>query len=189
MTGVIVIVSLIVFANNARFGGVIKLENFAYDVALSIRQAQLYGISVARFGTNFSAGYGLRLDLANPTTYLMFADVITANGLYDGCPAPGTSNCELVQTSSMSGGYLINDICVTPSSGVEVCKPAAPTVLDVFFVRPEPDALISAGGASCILSGSNCQIAARIQLKSPRGETMYVAVEASGQISVERVSK
>ena len=181
VTGIIVVVSTVVLADNNRFGGRVQLENLAYDIALSIRQAQVYGISVERFRTGtFSSGYGIHFDLANPNTYGLFADAITQNGLYD-CPSPGTDDCELVQTTNITAGYQIQDLCVTSSVGGETC--GIPSI-DIVFERPEPDAWIGSSGVSCILDAGACAEGARVQIVSPRGDTMNVAVEANGQISV-----
>ena len=183
VSAIIVIVSGIILVNNNRFGGVIQLENLAYDVALSIRQAQVYGISVQRFGSStFSAGYGVHFDISSPNTYITFADALTANGLYD-CPSPGTSACELVQSTTITQGYHIQALCVTPPVGAEDCTVHK---VDALFVRPEPDAWISGSDTSCVLQHGTCQEGARVVLISPRGETMSVIVEANGQIAVRR---
>src|SRR3989344_9303934 len=43
VTGILVLISGLVLANNTRFGGAILLKNLAYDVGLSIREVQVYG--------------------------------------------------------------------------------------------------------------------------------------------------
>lgn len=183
VTAVMVVVTTMILADNNRFGGVVLLENLAYDVALSVREAQVYGISVQRFGgSNFDAGFGVHFDISSPQTYVVFGDGITPNGLYD-CPQPGTSDCELVQATTISNGYRIGDLCVTPPSGTETCGAAK---VDVLFQRPEPDASISLGENSCLLNGGLCEGRARVILVSPRGDTMSVIVESNGQISVRR---
>jgi prepilin-type N-terminal cleavage/methylation domain-containing protein len=68
VTAILVIVSGLVLANHSRFGGKILLQNLAYDMALSVRQAQVYGISVRQFGAGtYSAGYGIRFSTSVPT--------------------------------------------------------------------------------------------------------------------------
>ncbi|MBP9757776.1 MAG: prepilin-type N-terminal cleavage/methylation domain-containing protein, partial [Candidatus Pacebacteria bacterium] len=59
--GIIVVISGVILANNSRFGGVVQLQNLAYDIALSVRQAQVYGISVQRFNSSdtFASAYGM----------------------------------------------------------------------------------------------------------------------------------
>src|SRR3989344_3825107 len=71
VTAILGIVSTLVLANNTRFGGAVLLENLAYEIGLSVRKAQVYGIAVRRFGeTDFSAGYGIHFNSAMPTTYV-----------------------------------------------------------------------------------------------------------------------
>lgn len=184
---IIVLVSSVVLADNNRFGGVVQLENLAYEIALSIRQAQVYGISVARFQTDtFTAGYGMHFDTSNPDSFIFFADALgTPNGIYD-CPQPGTNNCELVQSTAISSGYVISKLCAPEGTDDASCNSVQE--IDVVFQRPEPDAWISAGNigtlSSCVQNAGACAASARIVLTSPRGDMASVIVESNGQISV-----
>ena len=154
-----------------RFGGAITLRNLAYDIALSIREAQIYGISVRRFGTSdFTSGYGMHFRTSSPTSYILFADAITANGLYDG-------SGELVESIAIGRGFEITDICVVV--GIESTETCGVSKLDILFERPEPDAQIRFD------DGVSLNQRARIVLESPRGDTANVLVEATGQISVQ----
>jgi prepilin-type N-terminal cleavage/methylation domain-containing protein len=184
VTAIIVVVTAIILANNNRFGGVVLLQNLAYDIALSVRQAQVYGISVERYGqtASFSSGYGVDFNLSSPNTYVLFADT-SNNGLYD-CSSPGDASCELIQATTISQGYAIQSLCATPAQGVESCSGV--TSIDVLFKRPEPDAWISINGASCTGNLAACQESARIVLQSPRGDTMGVTIDANGQIAVQQ---
>lgn len=184
VTGIFAIVSSVVLGNYAKFGGTITLENLTYDVALSVRQTQVYGIAVQRYGaSNFSASYGMHFASADSTGYQLFGDVVVANGLYD-CPDPGVpSSCELLQASTFSGGYTISKLCAPAGEDAAACTGVSK--LDILFKRPEPDALISVNDLSCSLSISNCEQSARIVVRSPRGDQKSVVVEATGQISVQ----
>jgi hypothetical protein len=188
VTAIIVVVTAIVLANNNRFGGVVLLENLAYDIALSVRQAQVYGISVERFGTScstpgvncFSAGYGVDFNLSSPGAYELFADTYpqaTPDGIFE--PDQG----ELVQQTTISQGYSIQSLCVIPAQS-STCNSV--TSIDILFKRPEPDAWISANGNSCTENLGACQASARITLISPRGDSMSVTVDANGQIAVQQ---
>lgn len=175
--GIMVLISGIVFANNNAFGGRVLLQNLAYDAALTVRQAQVYGISVRRFsGDVFADGYGIHFRRnTNPTTqdeFTLFADVITPNGLYDCASA---LSCELVQTTIVRTGYHVYDICI-PASQVEPCGNAT---LDVLFRRPDPDAYIRGNGVATL------EESARIIFRSPRGVSQSVVIEQNGQISVQ----
>lgn len=175
VTAIIVLVSSAILANSGRLGGQFILDNFAYDLALTLREAQQYGISVQNFGGNFNVAYGVHFDSSSPTTYVLFADATTPNGLYD--------TGELVQSYTITRGFKIAAICSTASTiGVEDCTL---TKLDVLFKRPEPDALISKNDASCLLSLPNCQATARIIMIAPRGNTKSIVIPANGQMSVQ----
>ncbi len=178
VAGIITVVSSLVFANNSRFGGQVLLRNLAYDIALSVRQAQVFGISVQRFDpTNtYAPAYGIHFSASSPTGYLLFADVLDPqNGTYE-CPDAGTANCELIQSTTIQSGYRVSTLCATPAGEAEVCDLDD---LDISFQRPEPDAHIRANGDPALHES------ARIELVSPRGDLKSVRVEVNGQISVE----
>lgn len=173
VTGIMVVITSIMLANNAKFGGVVILRNLVYDMALSMREAQTYGISVRKFGSgagDFTAGYGLDFQLTNGTSYLLFADVLGENGLYDDAE-------ELVQAYNIGRGFRITDLCASQTgSGAETCGLDRITVV---FVRPEPDAHIRVNGLSALYQR------ARIVVSGPQGDSAAVLVEATGQISIE----
>lgn len=178
VVGIIVIITSIVLANNNRFGGEVLLQNLAYDMALSIREAQVYGISVQRFNGTFGSAYGMHFQLdsgSGSSAYILFADALTpADGLYE-CPQPGTSECELVDSTTISSGYRVSNLCATPSDGIERCS--LPN-LDITFKRPEPDAYIRTTQYTG-LNGSG-----RIVVSSPKGDTENIVLNANGQVSV-----
>jgi hypothetical protein len=183
VTGILILISTLILVNNNRFGGAILLENLAYDIALSVREAQVYGISVRQYATgNFDIGYGMHFGTDNPTSYVLFADAVVENGLYDGCPI--ASSCELVESTDIERGYFIADLCaIAGGAQGEVCGLDA---LDIFFKRPEPDAFISANGVSGVANPGALNERGRIVLESPRGDQMSVYVELSGQIATQQ---
>lgn len=168
--GIMALVSGLILANNTRFGGVVLLQNLAYDIALSVRQAQVYGIAVQRFNDTFTSAYGMhfQVDGGEQSAYVLFADP-NDNGFYD-----GTS--ELVQSTSIASGYRIAQLCATSSSGIQNCSV---TSLDITFKRPEPDAYIRSS------AGSALNESGEIYVVSPRGDTKIISIQANGQISVQ----
>ncbi len=164
--GVIAIVSGVVLANNNRFGGQVLLQNLAYDIALSIRQSQVYGIAVQRFNNEYASAYGMHFSISSPDIYLLFADVTTVNGIYDG-------SSERVQSTTIANRYSITALRINGCSGNVVSN------LDIVFKRPDPDAYISAPPLSGL------QEAACITVSSPRGESKNIIVEVNGQIAVQ----
>ncbi len=182
VTGIIIVVTSVVLVNNNRFGGIVQLENLAYDVALSVRQAQVFGISVQRYGAgNFSSGYGMHFNIDDPLHYELFADV-DKDGFFDSpdenvSPSPYT----------IRNGYRISGLCAPEGADAATCVGVSPaSELDIVFKRPEADAWISANGVGCVYGAGICAESARIILLSPRGDVMSVIVGANGQISVQR---
>lgn len=171
VTGILVAISSIILVNNAQFGGAITLKNLAYDMALSVREAQIYGISVRRYGaSNFQPGYGMHFRASSPTSYILFVDADVENGRYDG-------GDELVESFTIGRGHTISDLCVTLAGAeTETC---GMDKLDILFKRPEPDAQIRYN------DGDLVQQRARVEVLSPRGDTVDVIIESTGQISVE----
>jgi prepilin-type N-terminal cleavage/methylation domain-containing protein len=180
VTAIFVIISGITLASHSRFGGQVVLENIAYDIALSVRHAQLYGIAVRRTSAgSFDVGYGLHF--SSPTSYELFFDSlsVTGNGVYD-CDAQNPGACELVEATTIVGGHRISDLCVRPVGlpGYD-CDVSE---IDVLFKRPEPDAYIRKNGEIAPLYE-----AAQIILESPRGQQKAVIIEHTGQISVQNL--
>ena len=67
----------LILVNHGRFTSAILLENLAYDVGLSIREAQIFGLSVKEFepgSGQFQQGYGVHFDASTPAQYIIFAD-------------------------------------------------------------------------------------------------------------------
>lgn len=181
VVGIMALLSGLILLNNNRFGGVVLLQNLAYDIALSIRQAQGYGIAVQRFNTSFEQGYGMHFQIdaagSGNSAYVLFADVISPDdGFYD-CPQAGTPNCELVQSTTIAPGYRITDLCVTTLGGVRTCDNI--NSLDIVFKRPEPDAYIRTPSIGSINASGE------IHVSSPRGDTKVIIVHVNGQISVQ----
>lgn len=201
VTAIIMILSAVLLTRNSAFGGVIILRSLAYDVALSVREAQTYGISVRQATTKeFSNAYGVHFIPSAGLTndfYWLYADV-TPNGHYDG----GTlgSGGELVTRYSLASGYRVKDLCVTDYTGKETCGHSQ---VDIDFLRPEPDACIGADGVgtiahegddpagklvcdtSGIKSSDRTYQEARIVLQSADGSTASIVVENTGQITVK----
>jgi prepilin-type N-terminal cleavage/methylation domain-containing protein len=186
VTAIIVLISAVVLADNNRFGGTVLLENLSYDIALTVRQAQVYGIAVTGFkagGTNaYGYGYGMHFDVTSPMTYILFADT-AQTGVY----SAGISPSEIVQQTNIQRGYGISKLCAPAGNDSATCN--AVNSLDILFKRPEPDAYISGNGAPTFQGGqviSNAlNSSARIVLRSPRGDTRSVVVQVSGEIAVQ----
>jgi len=167
----VVITSLVLVKNN-KFNSSVQLSNLAYEVALVIRQAQVFGISVRGTGADsFSAGYGIHFNASNNTSFVFFSD-LDNNKKYDGAN-------ELIETLSTRGGNHVSSFCVVNNSNVETCSNSGST-LDITFKRPNPEATIKTN------FGAENYRTAKIYISSSSGEQRIVSVQFVGQISVEQ---
>lgn len=173
VASIITIITLVILAKHGSFNSTILLKSLAYDVALSVRQAQVYGISVRAAqsgGDPFDVGYGIYITSANPTTYVFFEDLDRDNH-YDG-------EAESVEVFSVRRGYRLARFCALLPSGIERCAPGELTSLSVAFDRPDPEAIIT----SDLLN--DAYASAYIEVESPGGTRMRIDVSSTGQISV-----
>jgi hypothetical protein len=183
VTAIFVVLTGVVLANNTRFGNVIVLQNLAHDIALSIRQAQVYGIAVRRcdpsvtancpaIENQFDVSYGMHF-AEGSQAFELFVDVDDDASYTAG---------ETVLSNTIAAGYRIRELCVTPANGgAEEC---GLDDLNVAFRRPEPDACINGTfdeDGDCISPYGS----ARIVVESNRDDTATVLVYSTGQISVQ----
>ena len=168
MTILVMISSLILMRHNA-FRAHLLLRSLAYEVALAIRQAQVYGLGIKEFQgisdpiAAFEIGYGVHFDESIPNSFLLFAD-INDDRIYT------ATNDSIVQRFKLSNGNSIVDVCA--GSGVNVG--CGITQLDVVYERPEPEAFITGGSGT-----------ATIRLRSLFGEERVVSATITGQILVQ----
>lgn len=183
---IIVIIASLVLARFTSFDGTVVLRSAAYDVATSLREAQIYSVSVTNAlggeSTTFRYPYGLFFAAAPSPSYTLYrynssdGDDVPRFGASDGVTE------ETVRVMSLSGSTQIADLCVliagetTPECGL--------SSLDIAFRRPEFAALIYANGAS-----SQNISAAQIHLESSRnpGNVWVVEIKLLGQITVYKL--
>lgn len=174
VTGIFTVITAVVLANNAQFNNSVLLGNAAYDIALSVRQAQVYGLSTQAYSGDFQLGYGVHF--AGAGQYLLFADF---DEVHDYRYDPDID--QIVESYVLGRGHFIRRFCGVLADGTEECSDnqAALTRLDVGFLRPNPDATIT--GDSLALYSS-----AKITIESARGEQRVISIQSTGQISVAR---
>ena len=189
------IITAIMLVSYNRVRGQLFLSDLAYEIALSFRQVQSYGVSVHEFrptlgNATFDVGYGLHFDAGSLDTYVLFADKggsTTGNGRFDG--AYGTeyteTGCnpaaiECVQVFRIEKGNRISRFCgIRADTGAEEC---ALTFLDVTFLRPNPDAIIKTNETFTL--GRQYKTA-RVYIVSPTGNNRKIDVWNTGQIAIE----
>lgn len=187
------IITAFALMNHARFGENILATNLAYDIALSLREAQSYGISVresAPLSSAFDVGYGIHF--ASDAFFVFFADR-NNNSKYDGTSIDGVcvinDSSECLKVYRLERGNTIASFCgVLAASGSLECRNFLASdkminFLDVLFKRPKPDAFVR--------TNLNTQTeeryrSARVMIISPRArESRTVEVFQTGQISIK----
>lgn len=181
--GIFTIITMIALFDQGKLNSDVLLTNLAYDVALSARQAQSYGISV-KYSDNGGAqgGYGIYVSSSTPDRVIIFHDII-ADGVYipadDGSP-------EKEYVFSNQRGNKIAVLCAQNTLSTAVCDAnSIADQMNIVFKRPDPEPLLWAifpsNTTPQTFSGP-----AYIVLKSADGTNCRaVVVEASGQIRVE----
>ena len=173
---IMAVITGVFLVRNGRFNSAILLRSFSYQVALSIREAQVYGVGVKEVtpgSGNFSAGFGVYFSSLTPTAYILFADV-NNNGVYD-------TGDIVVENFTVANGFAISEFCATTSGGAEQCSPSGISALSITFRRPNPEPTIRINLSGYVYSNAS------ITAASPTGSSRTVTVGAAGEIAVEQV--
>lgn len=213
---IIAIITAVVLTSQSAFNKTLVLANTAYDVALTLRYAETYGIGSRSFGTTPNTGYGLHFMSGTSGSFTLFADTYPSVGLGSFChPAPsydptgpsavpgdcvyesGSGGDGTVQVYTLGNGITIANFCAelgttwTCSSPNSVCASGTTgglNSLDVVFSRPNPTPFMSENGLYPNPNISSEVTAACIALTSPQGGCKYISVGAAGQISANAAS-
>lgn len=170
--GILAIISVIVLANHTRFNGSVLLGSLAYDIGLSVREAQVFGVSVRQYNDDFQLGYGVHF--ADDSSYSLFAD-INSDKRYD-------TGDTIIRTYNLQRGFKMQEFCGYTAIGGQDCSTDSVdpiTHLAIVFLRPEPDAFMTSNEPATTYSR------ATITVVSPGGDTRTVEVASTGQISVQ----
>ncbi|MDB5266612.1 MAG: hypothetical protein JWN89_427 [Parcubacteria group bacterium] len=207
--GIMLVIISVVIPNQSTYSKGASLKNLANDIALTVRQAQVYGTSVQGFkpgaaSTEFTDAYGVYFNIVPSTdplaktTFTFFADRPQGgqpkNKIYDSGPTCPTLSAvpdsECIQKIPITGGNQIEDLCLIAVNGSISCSNVIPIGgANISFLRPNTDASIVLMGNSSfpglyfICTPTTCK-GLRIKLLSPSSATSSVDVYMTGQISV-----
>jgi prepilin-type N-terminal cleavage/methylation domain-containing protein len=206
---VLVIISIITgvaLTSQGNFNKTLVLANTAYDIALTMRSAQTFGLSTRGSATSTKAGYGLRFQRNVTNSFTLYADTYPSPGpnLCHPLPQSGTNspnalpgNCsydstrsELLTTYTLGNGITIPKFCTLSANNWECTSGTVTTIsaLDIVFERPNPDAFMSENGAYNL---SFPVTRACITLRAPQtpaGEERHIQIQRSGQIIANATS-
>ncbi|MBA3733539.1 prepilin-type N-terminal cleavage/methylation domain-containing protein [Patescibacteria group bacterium] len=170
----------VVLFSYSTFNDGLALQAGGQEMAIAIRQAQTYGLTVKEVitgGGQFGYAYGIYFDTTDPQNYYVFADG-NNNKTYDVGSGCGSGSTECVEKFTLRNNVSITSVCDATS-----CAPSGATQMAITFLRPNPDALIYFIGASGIPTGPS--VTGKITLTSAKGKTQLVTVESTGQVLVQ----
>jgi prepilin-type N-terminal cleavage/methylation domain-containing protein len=178
---IIGIVTVIVVVKYSAFNSSVLLKNHAYEIALTIRQAQVYSVSTRGEESNFRDGYGVYVNPdvdGKAQSLTLFLDTNVAGGgvLYD-------VDDTIIEVLSLDSRFEIVDVCVTISSTLECSSTGAIGDWSMVFRRPIFDPNYFAGGAS----DQDAIESASIIIAPVQGGSITRTIEVgpTGQISVK----
>lgn len=201
---IIIVITGVIFTGQSSFSNTVILTSTAYDVALTMRDAETYGLGTRAQGGISNAAYGLDFRLATPRTYTLFADSFPPAGSPTACHAlppngasapnayPGDcvygSGDGIVSTYTLGNGVSFSKFCASSNNGVSwSCSSDAHSPLaqlDLVFQRPNAVPFISENGVYTALPGvTNVCLA----LSSGSG-TRFISVSSSGEITASAAS-
>jgi len=170
------VITAVVLIRNNEFNSGILFSNMVYEIALSIREMQTYGITVRASDTGtFQNGYGVYFNSSETekNSLVQFTDIPNVSGVrnqsYDN-PA------EKLFKLNLKPGNFIEEIKVCDSGNV--CSQVSEVAIT--YVRPEPDATIKSGVTTYTRAG--------ITVRAPGNDPIVrkcIVVTSVGQISVQ----
>lgn len=186
VTAIVGIISSIILFQYSNFSNRIILTNMAYEIALTVRQAQVYGLGAKSFDGNFDQPYGAWFDISSEPagSFIFFRDgiegqpVAQENLRCDGpvgfCTCSGALDDECVQSFSFTRGIKITEIFTQSVDGI--CAPAVQ--VGVSFKRPDPNARIYDS-----IHG-NDRLLVQVTVESQQGDQDFLIVRRTGQVEV-----
>jgi prepilin-type N-terminal cleavage/methylation domain-containing protein len=194
------IITAVVMFNYGEFNSKTIMSNMAYEVALSVRQAQVYSLSVRgeANNNNFDNNYGVYFNTSNPKDFAFFIDraqstSVDPNGICDtggieclACESQG-GGTECLEKITLTRDVTIERLCtssdlnpVDEETGVCAGQDGDDVSdLTVTFKRPNPEAIVTVGGSQ--ISGAS----AGIVLTTSYGNRRAIIIKPTGQISVQ----
>lgn len=199
---IVVVVTALILVRQTQFNSSTLLRSLAYSVALSMRQAQVYGTTIFGIATApgscvggtysggncFAAAYGVFFSGGDRVRYSLFGD-LNNSGKYD-------SGDGIIQTFELGTGYQLSRFCAGRSSnGSQECwlsdGSGSVSELSIVFKRTNPDACFATNTnpSTCSSGGTELYSSSSVQITSGTGDTRTVIVTTTGQIAVCPVNR
>ncbi len=188
--GIIATVSIF---NYSKFNSSLSLTNLAYEVALTIREAQVFGGSVKVSGTsnnNFDNAYGVHFSTASDFNKARFISFVDSAPLNTSPVPPGDeryggnfTECagECITIHKLARGNIVSAICKSKPQGSNNLCPNGQSgdSVDITFLRPNLDARIVVRGNQV-----STEKEVYVVLSAPDATIKTIKIQSTGQIAV-----
>lgn len=204
---IIVTITGVTLTSQSTFNQTLTLANTAYDIALTLRSAQTYGVSSRGVSSLVGVGYGLHFDRTSPASFTFFSDGSTppdptkchgrppagvnapdakrGNCVYDPNPPPG----EKISDYNLGNTITITDFCARSALNTWECATSQGedlSSLDIVFVRPDPSPFIYINGRTDP-AGKRTK-ACLVVSSSSGGPSRFISISSSGAITANDLS-
>lgn len=201
VAAIILVITAVIFSGQSNFNNSVVLSSTTYDIALSFRAAETYGLGTRAQSGIVNAGYGLDFQNGTPHSYTFFADSDPPAGDTGAChplPTNGASapnaypgDCVYSQSDGTVSVYQlgnnigINKFCASEDNGstwmcsTDVSNPL--NQLDIVFLRPNATPFISENG---YYDEASPPTNACLQVAAPGGSTQYINIYRTGRITI-----
>lgn len=185
---IIGIVSAIVLLKYSSFDSTVLLKGQAYEIALSLREAQVKSVSAVGTGVStFKYPYGMTFSVESGKTqmYTVFRFASpTVYPYYDTSEAsPKASD---ISTYTIPRTMRVSEICYTEGTNPEICSSSDTALkrLDISFRRPEFKALFFAEKGSADVSSTITSGKIKVNSTNNTANVFVIEISQFGQISV-----
>lgn len=168
---IIVIVTLVGIVQFTEFDSSIILKSVAYEIAVSLRESQVYSVGVLGESSDFDNPFGMSFE-PESKQYKLFRDIDSPpNGQYD--------SGEEIDTFTIGRTIQVSDVCVT----IDASMHCDIDRLDISFKRPEFSAIIYGENAPLGIIRSGL---IKLNSTGSQNDVWVVEVLKTGQITVKK---
>ncbi len=204
--GIFTVITAVAFVNQGQLNSSVLLTNTAYETALAVREAQVYGLGVRKNEINssneYDGEYGVYFNMENPRQIIVYSNnpIDPLGSLYNpglDTDAVNLNEARFVYEFSNQRGNKILALClgdleVAGADGTsdKVCSVDSSFSRDemhITFRRPEPRANFFSQGAD--VTGSSFGPAYIVVSTADEKNCKVIIVHKTGQIQVEGADK
>ena len=176
------LISTVIVVRFSNFDSTILLKNLAYEIAVTLRETQVFSLSALGSDEGFDAPYGMSFS-PNSKEYVFFQYINSDPTVR----ARNDSNAIDMNTFFIGRSLEVHELCVDTGGSNPDCTLSR---LDISFRRPEFDAIFFAvdeDGSDWSETNNNSIISGEVKVHSvASGEVWVINVMLLGQITVTK---